>query len=64
MFVGKHHKGYEFLRGLSGEPCSEVKDIAIFEIEPSYFNGISGTVFRSEQCIEPEGYSEIKFDHV
>ena len=40
MFVGKHHKGYEFLRGLSGEPYSEVKDIATFQIEPSYFNGI------------------------
>ncbi len=54
FFVGKHHKGYDFLRGLGEEVPSEGK-IVEFEMEPSYFNGISGTVFGSEKCVEPGG---------
>ena len=51
MFVGKHHKGYEFLRGLSGEPCSELKDIAIFEIEPTYFNAAYRELFSARRSV-------------
>ena len=52
FFVGKHHKGYDFLRGLVGEVApSSGKELVIFEMDPSYFGGISGSVLSSEKCV-------------
>jgi hypothetical protein len=52
FFVGKHHKGYDFLRGLVGEVApSSGKELEIFEMDPSYFGGISGSVLASEKCV-------------
>lgn len=49
-FVGKHHKGYDFLRGLAGEAPSG-EELQAYQMEPSYFGGISGTVLVSDKCV-------------
>lgn len=50
IFVGKHHKGYEFFRELLAEGAIEPIDMIA-----THFGGISGTVFESEKCVEPGG---------
>ncbi|XP_046442681.1 5'-3' exoribonuclease 2 homolog isoform X1 [Daphnia pulex] len=52
IFVGKHHKGYDFLRGLAGEVANSAdEEFVAFKMESSYFSGISGLVFASEKCV-------------
>lgn len=50
FFVGKHHKGYDFLRGLASETSSG-EELQMYQMEPSYFDGISGTVLVSDKCV-------------
>jgi hypothetical protein len=48
--VGKLHKGYDFLRGVSGKiECGE--NLEAHKMQPSYFGGISGLVLAAENCV-------------
>lgn len=50
--MGKHHKGYDFMRGLAGEVANSAdEEFVAFKMESSYFSGISGLVFASEKCV-------------
>lgn len=50
--MGKHHKGYDYMRGLAGEVAnSSDEELLAFEMESSYFSGMSGLVFASEKCV-------------
>lgn len=50
--MSKHHKGYNFMRGLAREVANSAnEEFVAFKMEPSYFSGISGLVFASEKCV-------------
>jgi hypothetical protein len=50
--VSKHHKGYDFMRGVAGEVANSYDaEFLAFEMESFYFSGMSGLVFASEKCV-------------
>lgn len=56
FYVGKHHKGYQFLRGLM-EGLGLENKTEEFDLDPSHFSGVSGTVLLAEKCVPPGGYA-------
>lgn len=53
IYVGKHHKGYDFVRGLL-EGTDEESTIT-FVLDHTYFHGITGNVLPSPICVEVGG---------
>ena len=61
IYVGKHHKGYDFVRGLL--EGTDEESTTTFVLDHTYFHGITGNVLPSPICVEVGGYVSLsKFD--